>query len=127
MSSGYWIAGLGQRCKWRQAEHAPLNRRVHLLAMGDEDAFNLGLNIRLIKTLIYLLASMLVGILVSVSGVIGFVGLLIPHITRLIFTSDNRIVLPGSFDSVISPAIFSASWFFIWMWEYTYRYLNVSN
>ena len=65
--------------------------------MGDEDAFNLGLNIRLIKTLIYLLASMLVGILVSVSGVIGFVGLLIPHITRLIFTSDNRIVLPASF------------------------------
>ena len=73
------------------------SHKLNLLAMGDEDASNLGLNTKVIKTLIYLFASLLVGIIVSVSGVIGFVGLLIPHITRLLFTADNRIVLPASF------------------------------
>lgn len=73
------------------------SHKLNLLAMGDEDASNLGLNLKVFKTLMYLLASLLVGIMVSVSGVIGFVGLLIPHITRLIFSSDNRIVLPASF------------------------------
>jgi len=73
------------------------SHKLNLLAMGDEDAANLGLNIKMIKTMIYLFASLLVGIIVSVSGVIGFVGLLIPHITRLLFSSDNRIVLPASF------------------------------
>ncbi|MEN8191556.1 MAG: iron ABC transporter permease [Bacteroidota bacterium] len=73
------------------------SHKLNLLAMGDEDAYNLGLNQKMITTLIYLFASLLVGIMVSVSGVIGFVGLLIPHITRLIFGADNRIVLPASF------------------------------
>ncbi len=73
------------------------SHKLNLLAMGDEDAANLGLNLKVIKTLIYIFASLLVGVIVSVSGVIGFVGLLIPHITRLLFSSDNRIVLPASF------------------------------
>jgi len=73
------------------------SHKLNLLAMGDEDAANLGLNLKMIKTLIYLFTSLLVGIIVSVSGVIGFVGLLIPHITRLLFSADNRIVLPASF------------------------------
>jgi iron complex transport system permease protein len=71
--------------------------KLNLLAMGDEDAMNLGLNPKRIKSLIYILASVLVGIIVSVSGVIGFVGLLIPHFVRIIFGSDNRIVVPASF------------------------------
>jgi len=73
------------------------SHKLNLLAMGDEDASNLGLNVKVTKTFIYIFASLLVGIIVSVTGVIGFVGLLIPHITRLIFTADNRIVLPASF------------------------------
>ena len=71
--------------------------RLNLLAMGDEDAMNLGLNPKRLKSVIYILASILVGIIVSVSGVIGFVGLLIPHFVRIIFGSDNRIVVPASF------------------------------
>lgn len=71
--------------------------KLNLLAMGDEDASNLGLNLRFVKTMFYLFGSLLVGIVVSVSGVIGFVGLLIPHVTRLLFGSDNRMVLPSSF------------------------------
>lgn len=71
--------------------------KLNLLAMGDEDASNLGLNPKRIKSLVYILASVLVGIIVSVSGIIGFVGLLIPHVVRIIFGSDNRIVVPASF------------------------------
>ena len=71
--------------------------KLNLLAMGDEDASNLGLNPKRIKSIIYILASILVGIIVSVSGIIGFVGLLIPHVVRIIFGSDNRIVVPASF------------------------------
>ena len=71
--------------------------KLNLLAMGDEDASNLGLNPKRIKSIIYILASVLVGIIVSVSGIIGFVGLLIPHVVRIIFGSDNRIVVPASF------------------------------
>lgn len=71
--------------------------KLNLLAMGDEDASNLGLNPKRIKSVVYILASILVGIIVSVSGIIGFVGLLIPHVVRIIFGSDNRIVVPASF------------------------------
>ncbi len=71
--------------------------KLNLLAMGDEDASNLGLNPKRIKSVVYILASVLVGIIVSVSGIIGFVGLLIPHVVRIIFGSDNRIVVPASF------------------------------
>ncbi len=71
--------------------------KLNLLAMGDEDASNLGLNPKRIKSVVYILASILVGAIVSVSGIIGFVGLLIPHFVRIIFGSDNRIVVPASF------------------------------
>ena len=73
------------------------SHKLNLLAMGDEDASNLGLSVRYVKSLIYLFSSLLVGVIVSISGVIGFVGLLIPHVTRLLFGADNRIVMPASF------------------------------
>lgn len=71
--------------------------KLNLLAMGDEDSSNLGLNTKTVKSIIYLFASVLVGIIVSVSGIIGFIGLLIPHVVRMIFGTDNRIVVPASF------------------------------
>ena len=65
--------------------------------MGDEDSSNLGLNTKKVKSIIYIFASILVGVIVSVSGIIGFIGLLIPHVVRIIWGTDNRIVLPTSF------------------------------
>jgi iron complex transport system permease protein len=65
--------------------------------MGEEDSSNLGLNTKKNKTVIYIFASILVGAIVSVSGIIGFIGLLIPHVVRIIFGIDNRIVVPASF------------------------------
>jgi len=71
--------------------------KLNLLAMGDEDSTNLGLNTKTVKSIIYLFASVLVGFIVSVSGIIGFIGLLIPHVVRMIFGTDNRIVVPATF------------------------------
>lgn len=76
---------------------AGLSNKFNILSMGSYTAKQLGVNTELLKTIAYLLTSFLVGTLVSVSGIIGFVGLLIPHVCRLIFGNDNRIVFPASF------------------------------
>ena len=72
-------------------------QKYNLLAMGDETAKHLGIDTKKFKNITYILASILIGTVVSVSGIIGFVGLLVPHITRLIFGIDNKIVIPASF------------------------------
>jgi len=71
--------------------------KYNLLSLGDESAQQLGLNVKRIKKISYIGVSLMVGTLVSVSGIIGFVGLLIPHVCRMIFGTDNRIVFPASF------------------------------
>ncbi len=71
-------------------------KALNLIAMGDETALHLGVESLKVKRIGYLLASVITGLSVSVSGVIGFVGLLVPHSCRLLFGSDNRIVMPAS-------------------------------
>jgi len=71
--------------------------KLNILSLGDEQAKVLGLNANFIKKYFYIITSLMVGTVVSISGLIGFVGLIIPHIVRLIFGLDNRIVLPASF------------------------------
>lgn len=73
------------------------SRSYNLIAIGEETAASLGLEVEKFKRLSYLLASMITGLVVSVSGVIGFIGLLIPHICRMMFGSDHRLVIPVSF------------------------------
>jgi iron complex transport system permease protein len=73
------------------------SRNYNLIAFGEETAANLGLEVEKFKRISYLLASMITGLVVSVSGVIGFVGLLVPHICRMMFGSDHRLVVPVSF------------------------------
>ncbi len=72
-------------------------QKYNILSLGSENAKHLGINTDHLKNLSYILASLLIGAIVSVSGVIGFVGLLIPHICRMIFGVDNRIVIPASY------------------------------
>ncbi|MGA9116436.1 MAG: iron ABC transporter permease [Bacteroidota bacterium] len=72
-------------------------RKLNLISTGDEDALQLGVNVPGLKRLAYLLASLVTGLVVSVSGVVGFVGLIIPHICRILFGPDHRILLPSSF------------------------------
>ncbi|MGD0337241.1 MAG: iron ABC transporter permease [Bacteroidota bacterium] len=78
-------------------------RQFNLIASGEDSATQLGVNVPRLKVISYILASMMIGIVVSVSGVIGFVGLVIPHICRILFGPDHRIVFPTSF---LTGAIF---------------------
>jgi len=71
--------------------------KYNVLALGSEYARHLGISAKFIKNSTYILASLMVGCLVSVSGIIGFVGLIIPHIGRMILGIDNRVLIPSSF------------------------------
>ena len=71
--------------------------KYNILALGNESAKSLGINTTTLKSSAYFSASILVGVLVSVSGIIGFVGLLVPHVCRLIWGIDNRMIIPSSF------------------------------
>lgn len=73
-----------------------LSRPLHLLAIDEDTAATLGVNVRRCETAVHILCSFLVGVTVANGGAIGFVGLIVPHVVRLIFGEDLRIVLPGS-------------------------------
>ncbi len=70
------------------------SRELNALSFGEETAKNLGVNVRIRKLLILFAASLLTGASVAVSGTIGFVGLVIPHITRIIWGANHRTLLP---------------------------------
>jgi iron complex transport system permease protein len=72
-------------------------RRLNLLALGEETARQLGTDVDAVRRATFLAAALLVGAAVSVSGVIGFVGLIVPHALRLVFGSDQRLLIPASF------------------------------
>lgn len=71
-------------------------RDLNMLSMGDETAQHLGVNTEKVRILLLVIASMMTAAAVAISGVIGFVGLIIPHMTRLIIGPDHRILLPAS-------------------------------
>ncbi len=73
-----------------------LSRRLNLLQLGDEDAHYLGVNVRKTQLQLLLLSALLVGVAVAVTGVIGFIGLVIPHLLRMHVGADHRWLLPGS-------------------------------
>ncbi len=72
------------------------SKNYNLIATGDETALQLGVEVRTVKRVSYFLASLITGLVVSVSGVIGFVGLIIPHICRMLFGPDHRLLVPSS-------------------------------
>ena len=74
-----------------------LAKRYNLIATGDDAAAQLGVDVRVLRRWSYLLASVITGAVVSVSGVVGFVGLLIPHMCRILFGPDHRLLMPSSF------------------------------
>ncbi len=72
-------------------------RDLNILALGGRMADSLGVDSRRIKKILLLAASLLTAICVSVSGIIGFVGLIIPHLLRLALGPDNRLLIPACF------------------------------
>lgn len=73
-----------------------LARSLNLLALGDEAAEHLGVAVEWHKRILLLATSLMVGAAVSVSGLIGFVGLIIPHFLRLLLGPDHRLLVPAS-------------------------------
>ena len=68
---------------------------LNAMALGEEEAMHLGVSVETTKRTLFLLASVATGLSVSVAGVIGFVGLVVPHFVRLLVGSDHRILLPA--------------------------------
>lgn len=73
-----------------------LARPLNLLAIGEETAAYLGVSVERVKYLAYATASLLTAAAVAVAGVIGFVGLVVPHVVRFVWGSDYRFLIPAS-------------------------------
>ncbi|HAF24532.1 MAG TPA: hypothetical protein DCK93_16790 [Blastocatellia bacterium] len=71
-------------------------RSLNLMMLGERDAFDLGVEVRSVRLTVFVAASLLVGASVAASGSVGYVGLVVPHLVRLSFGSDNRVVIVAS-------------------------------
>jgi len=71
-------------------------RSLNILTHGELAAASLGVRIKFLRRLIYLLASLLTATAVTLAGTIGFVGLIVPHMLRLIGVRDHRVLLPAA-------------------------------
>ncbi|MBK1851342.1 iron ABC transporter permease [Marinobacter sp. 1-4A] len=74
----------------------PLARNLNVLARGPMQAAALGVSVRPLEWSVYLLASLLTATAVTTAGSIGFVGLIVPHMLRLVLGNDQRVILPAS-------------------------------
>lgn len=110
----FWMMGGLQGASWTQvgivgamlvvglAVPFAYARELNIMLLGDERAGELGVDVERVKRLILAAASLVVSAAVSVSGLIGFVGLMTPHAARLVLGPDHRLLLPAS---VLSGAI----------------------
>lgn len=73
-----------------------MTREINVLLLGDETAQSTGVHVARVRLQLLVLTSIVVGSTVAVTGVIGFVGLVAPHIVRLLLGSDHRVLLPGA-------------------------------
>jgi len=71
-------------------------RSLNLMMLGERDAFDLGVEVGRVRLTVFIAASLLVGASVASSGSVGYVGLVVPHLVRLSFGSDNRVVIGAS-------------------------------
>lgn len=71
-----------------------LCRQLDVLSLGEETARSLGMRVRFVRTVFLLLSSLLAGAAVSFAGLLGFVGLLVPHMARRLVGSESRVALP---------------------------------
>ena len=107
-SAMFWMMGSVAAASWRatllltlfvlpaSAVLLALARPLNLLAIGEETALFLGTRVELVKRVAYFIASLLVAAAVAACGVIGFIGLIVPHALRLAWGSDHRLLLPAS-------------------------------
>jgi iron complex transport system permease protein len=102
----FWLLGSFGNANWQQLPIPAIalvvamvylvaqGRSLNALAMGAEPAASLGVDVQRLRRNLFVVTSLMVGVAVAVSGVIGFVGLVVPHIVRLMVGSEHRRVLP---------------------------------
>lgn len=69
---------------------------LNAIALGEAEAFHMGIDVERVKKRVIFYCALATGVAVSLAGIIGFVGLVVPHLVRVMFQSDNRLVLPAS-------------------------------
>lgn len=69
---------------------------LNLLTLGEEQAMSLGLGVEQTKKILLIITTFLTGVAVSVSGIIGFIGMMAPHAVRMVIGPDHRLLLPAS-------------------------------
>lgn len=69
---------------------------LNAVALGEAEAYHMGVDVERTKRIIIFFSALAVGVSVSLAGMIGFIGLVIPHLVRVLFHSDNKLVLPAS-------------------------------
>jgi iron complex transport system permease protein len=74
-----------------------LARSFNALALGEEGATQLGVDVEKLKRRTFVVGSLLTALAVSVAGLIGFVGLVVPHLLRMVLGPDHRLLLPSAF------------------------------
>ncbi|WP_440990218.1 vitamin B12 ABC transporter permease BtuC [Haloarchaeobius baliensis] len=105
----YWLLGdLGMNAAWEPVGIAfvavsasfllllPFTRDLNVLMLGEEDAHHLGIEVERTKRILLAVSSAITAAGVAVAGVIGFVGLVVPHAMRLVVGPDHRVLLPTS-------------------------------
>ena len=104
----YWLMGHLHGKTWAEVELAlppvllaflvllAYARDLNVLLLGEEDAHALGVSVERTKRLLLALSSVVTAAAVAVTGIIGFVGLIVPHVMRLLVGPDHRILLPAS-------------------------------
>ncbi|QLQ20926.1 MAG: iron ABC transporter permease [Exiguobacterium profundum] len=93
------LAVLVPRGLWLMAQSSALNA----MSLGDETAATLGIPVARFRLAVFVVAALITGVMVAFSGLIGFVGLMMPHLVRLVAGGNNAVVLPGS---ALSYAVF---------------------
>lgn len=104
----FWLLGSFATANWERLALAALPMligatvllglrwRINLLSLGDEDARSLGVRVERLRWLILVLVACIVAAQVAVSGIVGWVGLVVPHMARILVGPDHRVMMPVS-------------------------------
>lgn len=104
----FWIMGSVSTASWNQvytlaviitigmAVICTLSRELNIISLGEEDAVTLGVDVEMVKKTLLVVCAIVTAVCVSLSGIIGFVGIIIPNMARILIGSDYRKLLPFS-------------------------------
>lgn len=96
MADGYTVWTMGGPMLGGVMLLVLMGNYLNVLSMGDEEARSLGVNVSRLRLLLIFLATLVSALTVALGGIIGWVGLVIPHIARMLVGPDNRVLLPAA-------------------------------